>query len=439
MRTLPPLACASVAALLLGCGKPPADTASPKAGAPPATITLSFWHIMNYSGPEEILAEAVQRFEHAYPDTRVEIQAFENDAYKTKLAIEMASGTPPDILFTWGGGPLAQFAASGHVADLTEALSRDGWRDRFIDQALGICTVRGRVFAVPLDLSAVVLWYNRELMQAHGVKPPETYDDLLDLCGVFHRARITPFALGNMKQWPGAFYFIYLANRCGGTELFLDAADGRGGATFDASPFVEAGERLQRLVQAHAFPVGFNGVDVGMARSRFLQEDAAMYLMGTWMVARAQAEKADFLAKLDCVPFPGVPGGKGSSRTVVGGVNCGFAVAGRCPHPERAIELLRFLTAPEVVEAWCRIGRIPALRPTPEAEALLPEPTAKALALLKAADALQPYYDQYLTPRLAAEHKKTTQGLFAGTLTPAEAAARMAACAREAGQEHPPP
>ena len=46
---------------------------------------------------------------------------------------------------------------------------------------------------------------------------------------------------------------------------------------------------------------------------------------------------------------------------------------------------------------------------------------------LAGASSLQPYYDQYLTPRLAVVHKNSTQNLFAGTMSAAEAAQAMAA------------
>ena len=421
---------AAALVLLTGACRKAEESATPTSKAEDRSITLTFWHIMNYTGPKEIIEKAVQRFEQAYPDTKIIIQTFDNDAYKTKLAIEMASGTPPDILFTWGGGALAEFAAADRVVDLTEALSENGWGDRFIDQALRICSSGSRVYAVPLDLSAVVLWYNRALFAKAGVQPPGTFNELLQRCKTFRRQGITPLALGNMKKWPGAFYFIYLANRCGGTQLFLDAAAGKPGASFADPSFVKAGDLLRRLIDARAFSTGFNGIDVGQARSQFLTGKAAMLLMGTWMVARAKSEHPEFLPNLDAMPFPVVEGGKGDSRTIVGGVNCGFAVSSACRHRERAIEFLRFLTAPEVAAEWCRIGRIPALKTSPEEEATLPTPTRKALVLLKKADTLQPYYDQYLSPRLAAEHINTTQKLFAKTMDSRQAAAAMAACAR---------
>ena len=78
---------------------------------------------------------------------------------------------------------------------------------------------------------------------------------------------------------------------------------------------------------------------------------------------------------------------------------------------------------------WCSIGRLPALKTTPEQEKELPQITRQALQALREAASLQPYYDQYLSPRLAVEHKKTTQHLFSGTMTPQQAATSMAKAA----------
>lgn len=427
---LPPLALLALALCLPACGRKPPASATPTTTAT-AKTTLTFWHIMNYEGPREMLVGAVQRFEAANPDIKVNVQTFENDAYKTKLSVELAGGAPPDVFFTWGGGGLAAMADAGRVLDLTELLGKDAWQDRFLPAALKFCTVKDRICAVPLDLSCVPVWYNAALFEKHQVKPPRSFDELLALCRTLRERGVTPFALGNQQQWPGAFFFVYLAARHGGTDLFFDAAARRPGRSFADPAFVRAGDGLLQLLAAKAFSVGFNGIDDAQARTRFLNGDAAMYLMGTWLVARAEKERPDFLPNLKCFPFPSVDGGAGDPTTVVGGVNCAFAVSKSCKRPDKAVDLLRFLTAPEMAEAWCRIGRIPALAVKDEALASLPAPTRDALALLRAAKSIQPYYDQYLPPRLAEEHKKTTQGLLAGTLKPDEAAARMEKAASE--------
>ena len=56
--------------VVFGCGKAP----SGKEEA--AAKTLTFWHIMNYSGPKEVLEGAVKRFEAAHPGVKVIVQTF---------------------------------------------------------------------------------------------------------------------------------------------------------------------------------------------------------------------------------------------------------------------------------------------------------------------------------------------------------------------------
>lgn len=416
---------------LPACGrKPPTPAATPTTTST-AKTTLTFWHIMNYEGPREMIEAAVMRFEAANPGVKVNIQTFENDSYKTKLSVELAGGAPPDIFFTWGGGNLAAMADAGRLLDLTDPVAKDAWRDRFLPSALAFCTSKGRLYAVPLDLSCVPVWYNAALFDKHQLKPPKTFTELLTLSRALRERGITPFALGNQAQWPGAFFFIYLAARQAGPDLFFDAAARKPGRSFADPAFIRAGDDLQQLLAAKAFSIGFNGIDDAQARTRFLNGDAAMYLMGTWLVARAEKEKPDFLPNLKCYPFPTLDGGVGDPTAIVGGVNCAFAVSKSCKAPDKAVELLRYLTSPEMAEQWCRIGRIPALAVSDDALARLPAPTRAALDLLRAAKTIQPYYDQYLPPRLAEEHKKTTQALLAGTLKPAEAAERMEKAAQE--------
>ena len=416
---------------LSGCKR---DEPSAEGGAKPEEverITLRFWHIYGEGVAAErgVLDAAVRRFEAANHSVAVKVQSFANDDYKIKLPVEIAGGRPPDVFFTWGGGGLAEMARAKKVVDLTDALGRDGWRDGFLSAPLGLCRVDGRIYGVPLDLACVVLWYNVVLFKQHNLTPPRTFDDLLVLCKALRAKGITPLALGNMKQWPGAFYFIYLAARTGGAQHFLDAAFRRK-AKFNDPPFLKAGEYLQQLVRAEAFSKGFNGIVHDHARTQFFDGKAAMYLMGTWLVGRAR-KQPDFLPKRRCCPFPTVSGGRGQPATMVGGVNCGFAVSSSCKHPEKAVALLRYLTATETAEAWAGIGRIPAVRVKDEALGQLPAPTRAALKLLRQAQILQPYYDQYLSKRIAVEHLKTTQGLFALTLTPKAAADRVEKRAQE--------
>ena len=51
--------------VLFGCKKAPSEKTEAD------VKTLTFWHIMNYSGPKEVLEGAVKRFEAAHPGVKV--------------------------------------------------------------------------------------------------------------------------------------------------------------------------------------------------------------------------------------------------------------------------------------------------------------------------------------------------------------------------------
>jgi len=403
----------------------------------PVTKTLAFWHIQTKGETKAAIDAAVARFTKSHPDVSVEVAAFENDAFKKKLAVAMAAGSPPDVFYTWGGGVLAADAAAGRVLDLTDRVDA-AHLATLNAAALEFCRSEGRLYALPADVAAVAFWYNKEIFREHGLEPPKTYAGLLAACAKLKAVGVAPIALGNKDKWPGAFFFSYFALRLGGPEPFARAAARKEGATFEHPSFVEAGRGVQGLVERGYLTKGVNSTDYTRMRQLFFNGEAAMMLMGSFVLGNARKEAPEgFLEKMGCFPFPTVPGGKGEASLVLGGVNAGYAIARGCRHPDAAVALVTELTGAAAAEAWARTGRIPALAPE-RARALLP-PESQAIAdVLGRARAIQLYYDQALPPELGEVHKTTTQGLFAGTKTPAEAARLMEQKARAMAEREAP-
>ncbi len=406
-------------------------------GIVPEPKQISFWHIQTTAVTRAVTADAVGRFESEHADVAVRVSPFKNDPFKQKLSQAMASGRTPDIFHTWGGGRLETFVKEGQVVDLTAAVERDNLTQRILPAALEFGTFNEKIYAVPMDVAVVVMWYNREIFNKRGLAIPKTFDQLKQACVKLRRAGVTPIALGNKDKWPGAFYFIYLSTRIGGTKPFLDAASRVPGGTFEHPAFIEAGRRLQELDNLRAFNQGANVLAYDDARDLFINEKAAMMLMGTWMLADIRSDAPELLAKLDCFAFPTVAGGRGKPGAIVGGINAAYAISSRSAYPEEAFELLKELVSDATAMKWAKTGRIPALKKEAVA-GMLEEHTLKAARLLFDAPEIQLYYDQFLEPRLSEMHKSTTQSLIAGTVRPEEAARRMETLAREIAAKSKP-
>ena len=408
---------------------PPAATAVPPAATeapPPATeapaekVTITWWHIQVADDQKALWQQLTDDYMATHPNVNIEITVLENEAFKTKLTTVMQSGDPPDIFQSWGGGTMNEYANAGLLKDITADLDKDGWRDTFSPGALGVYSYQGKNYGVPRDMGAVGFWYNKDLFAQAGItNPPATWTELLEDVTTLKTAGITPIALGEGDKWPGAFWWEYLAVRIGGKAAF-DAAYSHKGAFTDA-PFVEAGAKLQELIALEPFEDGFLGLSWPDEQVQMASSKAAMDLMGQWAPGAfkdASVDKKGLGDKLGWFPFPVVEGGAGDPADALGGGN-GFVIGKNAP-PE-AVDFLKFLSSVDSQIAQAKIGlSVPVVK---GAEVGLTDPML--LLVQKGAAAakyFQLYYDQAMPPAVGSVVNDSVQGIFAGTLTPEQAA-----------------
>ena len=412
-------------------GPAPTEVTQPEEpeAAPAEKVTVTWWHIQVADDQKALWQQMADDYMAANPNIQVDITVLENEAFKTKLTTVMQSGDPPDIFQSWGGGTMNEYAEAGLLKDITADLDTDGWRDTFSPGALGVYSYQGRNYGVLRDMGMVGFWYNKDLFAQAGItSPPATWSEFLEAVEALKAAGITPIALGEGDKWPGAFWWEYLAVRIGGQAAF-DAAYSRQGSFADA-PFVEAGAKLQELMALEPFQDGFLGAtwpdeQVVMATSK-----AAMDLMGQWAPGAfkdASVDKQGLGDKLGWFPFPAVEGGAGGAADALGGGN-GFVVGVNAP-PE-AIHFLRYISSVESQIAQAEIGMsVPVVN---GAEVGLSDPSLRMVQEgAAAAEYFQLYYDQYLPAAVGGVVNDSVQGIFAGTLTPEEAAQAIEASAAQ--------
>jgi raffinose/stachyose/melibiose transport system substrate-binding protein len=398
----------------------PAQPAATEAMAEP--VTINWWHISTAEDHKALFQKFADDYMAAHPNVDIQITVLENEAFKTKLTTVMQSGEPPDIFQSWGGGVMNDYANAGLLQDITPALDADGgaWRNTFATGALGVYSYQGKNYGVPWDMGMIGFWYNKDLFAQAGIaNPPTTWTEFLDDVKALKAAGITPIALGEGDKWPGMHMWAYLVTRLGGKANF-EAAYNRTGSFTDA-PFVEAGNKLQELIALEPFQDGFLGATYGDEATAMGNGKAAMELMGQWAPAVEKDNSADKNGigdKLGFFPFPMVEGGKGDPADAVGGGN-GFAIGKNAP-PE-AVDFVKFMTSAENQAALAKIGvAIPVVK---GGEVGLSDPLMITVQKTFAqAQYFQLYYDQALPAAMGSVVNDSTQGIFAGTLTPEQAA-----------------
>lgn len=400
-------------------GEAPTDDAS---GEP---VTIEWWHIQNNDPGLSLWQDLADEFTADHPNVTIDIQVFENEAFKTAVAPRLQAGDPPDLFQSWGGGGLQEQVDAGLVKDVSA--DAEPWIDNLNPAAVEMFQVEGTQYAIPFDLGMVGFWYNKDLFAQAGIdEPPTTWDELLETVQQLKDAGITPIALGEGDKWPGMFWWAYLALRNGGADAMIQAGED---GSFDSEPFVEAGRQLEELVETDPYQDGFLGAvwdGAGGEAATFATEGAAMDLMGQWAPGTYQANSPDgdgLGDKLGWFPFPAVEGGAGEPTDGFGGGN-GFAVGKDAP-PE-AVEFLEFITTPEVANRWgeTNSGILPV---TLGSESSISDPRLTAVLEARAdADYVQLFLDQAYDPDLGAAINDAVEQLYAGQSSAEEVAQTIA-------------
>ena len=399
-------------------------TAQKEEAAGAAPVKLVLWDAQTLTKLGDKVDSAVQEFMKENPNVAIEVAHFEVDAYKTKLKIAMGGGTPPDIFQNWAGGVLKEYVDSGMVYPIDEIKS--SLLKTYIPSAFDPATFEGKTYASPFaGLTGVFFWYRKDVFNKYGLTTPKTQKEFVNLCDRLKNGGLAPISLANKPKWPGSFYYMYLADRIGGSDLFLDALYRKRNRTFEDPAYIRAGEVIQQLVRSDYFIKGFNGLDYGAGQSRIpiYTGKAGMILMGTWMIGSTNKDAPGVLDQLAFFPFPGVEGGKGDPTNLIGspGQNY-FSIASTCEDKPKALGFLRdYVMDPSWIQFLAsEVGYVP---PVKDSMKYISDPLLQKVAQsFERAGHVQLYYDQFLSPALGEKHKDLVQALFGLEMTPQQVA-----------------
>lgn len=133
--------------------------------------TLNAWF---HQYGEEGTQQALERYAAAYPNATVKIGWFPGD-YDSKVASALLTDTPPDV-FEAGNGPTIDAIQGGLVVPMEDMLG-DAKSD-FPAFLLDRMTWDGHLYAIPQVIDMQLLVYRKSMLNAKGIKPPTTFDEL---------------------------------------------------------------------------------------------------------------------------------------------------------------------------------------------------------------------------------------------------------------------
>ena len=427
------LAILIVVALLAACGSTPEPTQAPSPAEPTATkeakaetpteapkteevVHLKLWMLADDT-TNPVFQKYVDSFNEANPNIQVEMETYPNEAYKTAIQVAVASDESPDVFFNWSGDDTARFVKEGNVLDLTGYGQEYGWFDDISAAALDAYTLDGKLYGMPYTLHSKYFFYNTAVFEENGLEPPETFDELLVLCGDLAETGMIPISFGNSERWQGVHYISILNQKMAGEDNI--AAD----YTLSAPPdqlfadegYVAALQKLLDMQEAGCFAPGVNATDPATAWAQFYTEQAAMTYAGTWGFGIFDSN--GFEGRYGIFPMPKTPDGKGNQDYIWLSPD-GIEVSAKTEYPDEAARFVdHFVSAENQKMLVEELGSVPVR----EVEAEMSEVLAYAANDVANAQGTAPVIDVLLENSVSEVYLNVIQEVLGGTKTPQEA------------------
>ncbi|GBF77178.1 ABC transporter substrate-binding protein [Paenibacillus sp. 598K] len=383
-------------------------------------VTISFMHLWPEgvsAAQSKVVSEIVKQYEDEHAGVTIKMEVLDNEQYKNKLKVLSTSNSLPDVGVTWSAGFLQPYVEGKLFAPLDDVLG-DGLGDQFVAGTTDAFAIEGSTYGLPLEFNIAPIYYNTEIFANHNLTAPTTYEEFLNVVQTLADQGVTPIALGNKDRWTGSLWYMYLADRIAGQELFSKALAGE--ESYMQDSLLQAAGEVQHLVDLNAFNKGFNGLSNDEGKADFYNEQAAMYLMGTWELANFTANPdipQEFKDKVGFFKFPVVSGGKGDSNSWVGGPGVGLFVAENSPVKDEAKAFVKYFVEKWGEKSVTDAGVIPATK-VDTASLELPQLYADLFNEMNQASSITLYADVQLEAEAAEVHLNQIQALFGKETTP---------------------
>ena len=184
---------------------------------------LELWYYWEQPYARQELRKIVNQFNRENPDVEITIKYVPDEDLKKQLALSMADGIMPDIAII-DSSDVQYFHETGYLENVDDIVDQDA----YLDQAIASClSADGEVCGVPVGCNCLMFFYNRDLMDAAGIEPPETLDEFVEAAKRLTGNGVYGCAFPALQSEESLFCFLPILWAKGGSVLELDAKPAR--------------------------------------------------------------------------------------------------------------------------------------------------------------------------------------------------------------------
>ena len=289
----------------------------------------------------------IKDFEKENPGIRIQIIEAPNATDLTENLYTSAfilGDSPYDLVYMdviW----TAKFAAAGWLLDLSDRVT-DKDLKVFLDKDVEAGRYKRKLYRIPLRSDVGMLYYRKDLLQQAGVKPPETFEELVKVSQELQKKKAATWGY----VWQGAQYeglpamFVEILKGFGGFWINPDTNE----VGLDKPEAIKAVEFLRNAIAQGISPPGVTTYREEDTRRLFVSGQTAFLRNWPYVWSSANEDASKIKGKVGIKPMVHIPGETGGA--CLGGWGMGISKTSK--HPEEAWKAIQYFTSKEAQQRF---------------------------------------------------------------------------------------
>lgn len=270
------------------------------------------------TGYTKIINDLSTAYAKQNPNVNFKVQTVAQATSDQKLQILAASNDIPTVFNVNTPDLELSMAKAGKLLNMEQTFKSLGIYNKLVPAAVSLekreLAVPG-LYSLPLELNVEGFWFNKKLFQKYHLAVPTTWDQMMQDAKVLKAHGVQPFAVDGKDAWPITRLIGGYIVRYYGADAMRQVKDGK--LKMTAPGFIQAAQTVQNMGKLGYLGQGEDAMDYNTARDLFVQDKAAMYYMGSWVLGDFNNPQVDKIGVKNIGYFniPLVKGGSGNLGT----------------------------------------------------------------------------------------------------------------------------
>lgn len=142
----------------------------------PVPVTLTYWGLWE---DDNLIRPVISEYQRQHPNVTINFERKSSVNYRTRAQTQIREGVGPDV-FRMHNSWLPMFQADLAPAP-AEVFTLPDYKNMFYPVAVDSFVRGSAIYGAPMEIDGLALFYNEEMLNGVGGKPPKNWQEFIDL------------------------------------------------------------------------------------------------------------------------------------------------------------------------------------------------------------------------------------------------------------------